>query len=156
MTCLLFVRVMVLDKGELMELDSPGKLLDQSSSMFFSLAKQSGIVWCQARPISGVYSVPSKMFFFQPNDDIFNFLKLFLWFRAGNSCIVDIKINVRSSLFVNMQMNKIFIWLPGKCLRIQLIRVSVHRNRTANQMTVHLANNQLEKSHWSELSKDIE
>ncbi|XP_023329650.1 multidrug resistance-associated protein 1 [Eurytemora carolleeae] len=37
-------RVMVLDKGELMELDSPGKLLDQSSSMFFSLAKQSGIV----------------------------------------------------------------------------------------------------------------
>ena len=124
MTCLLFVRVMVLDKGELKELDSPGKLLDQSSSMFFSLAKQSGIVWCQARPISGVYSVPSKMFFFQPNDDIFNFLKLFLWFRAGNSCIVDIKNNATSPLFVNMQMNKIFIWLPGKCLRIQLIRVS--------------------------------
>jgi ATP-binding cassette subfamily C (CFTR/MRP) protein 1 len=37
-------RVLVLDKGELKELDTPSNLLSQPSSMFYSLAKESGLV----------------------------------------------------------------------------------------------------------------
>ena len=37
-------KIMVLDKGELMEFDSPEELLKNESSIFFSLAKDAGLV----------------------------------------------------------------------------------------------------------------
>lgn len=37
-------RVMVLDKGEVVELDSPQQLLNNTQSIFYSMAQDAGIV----------------------------------------------------------------------------------------------------------------
>ncbi len=42
-SCIYF-RVMVLDHGQMKEYDAPSKLLQDSTSMFYSLAKDAGIV----------------------------------------------------------------------------------------------------------------
>lgn len=37
-------RIMVLDSGKLVEFDSPNNLLSNSSSLFYSMAKEAGLV----------------------------------------------------------------------------------------------------------------
>jgi len=41
-------RVMVLQNGEIIEFNSPTSLLADSSSQFYSMAKDAGLVWCYA------------------------------------------------------------------------------------------------------------
>ena len=37
-------RILVLDKGKVMEFDSPGNLMDNPASLFHNMAKQAGIL----------------------------------------------------------------------------------------------------------------
>jgi len=39
-----YFRVLVLDKGELVEYESPQKLLSQKNSVFYGMAKDAGLV----------------------------------------------------------------------------------------------------------------
>ena len=40
-----FFRVLVLSDGEIKELDAPNSLLKNTESVFYSMAKDAGIVW---------------------------------------------------------------------------------------------------------------
>jgi ABC-type multidrug transport system fused ATPase/permease subunit len=37
-------RILVLDKGSIAEFDAPQKLLDDDQSIFYSMAKQAGLI----------------------------------------------------------------------------------------------------------------
>lgn len=40
-----FYRVIVLDKGEIREFDTPASLLSDKNSIFYGMAKDAGLVW---------------------------------------------------------------------------------------------------------------
>ena len=42
---ILHFRILVLDKGEIKEFDSPQNLLRDKKSMFYGMAKDAGLVW---------------------------------------------------------------------------------------------------------------
>ena len=46
-------RIMILDQGHLIEFDSPQKLMEQRESLFYSMAKESGL-------LGTVINVPPK------------------------------------------------------------------------------------------------
>ena len=44
MCCFYNFRILVLDKGEVAEFDTPNKLLDNESSALYKMAKEAGLV----------------------------------------------------------------------------------------------------------------